>query len=253
MIYSILMAVTNIPNLNTMLIKRVAEARECFLLLMNILFVLTPCVWCGSIMHWIKSVNISIARLGGSRKGRCGSIVLSVFRRVSRQADRRGRSRTVWWSRREMMVFPALARMVEFWWNGNALRTCEPGRRKGLGWRSVGGGIGAVNRDETEWARCSRRKSRSRNGGTEASGAYRPGTTWSGVPTERYRAASLGETVCRAAEHRLSQSRVSARPRRRCRERSGRLFRRGWGERQRTQGEALPLRQVWCGRNGTKA
>lgn len=90
------------------------------------------------------------ARLVGSREGRCGSIVLSVFRRVSRQADRRGRSRTVWWSRREMMVFPALARMVEFWWNGNALRTCEPGRRKGLGRRSGGVGIGAVNGDETE-------------------------------------------------------------------------------------------------------
>lgn len=49
-----------------------------------------------------------------------------------------------------MMVFPALARMVEFWWNGNALRTCEPGRRKGLGRRSGGVGIGAVNGDETE-------------------------------------------------------------------------------------------------------
>lgn len=48
------------------------------------------------------------------------------------------------------MVFPALARMVEFWWNGNALRTCEPGRRKGLGRRSGGVGIGAVNGDETE-------------------------------------------------------------------------------------------------------
>lgn len=48
------------------------------------------------------------------------------------------------------MVFPALARMVEFWWNGNALRTCELGRRKGLGRRSGGVGIGAVNRDETE-------------------------------------------------------------------------------------------------------
>ncbi len=34
------------------------------------------------------------ARLGGSLKVRCVSIVLSVFRRVSRQAERRVRSRT---------------------------------------------------------------------------------------------------------------------------------------------------------------
>lgn len=133
------MAATNISNLNTIRIKRVAEARECFLLLMNIsLYSLLTCdalLLCLSLEREVHPT----AQLVGSREGRCGSIVLSVFRRVSRQADRRGRSRTVWRSRREMMVFPALARMVEFWWNGNALQTCEPARHD---WeRSANGAI----------------------------------------------------------------------------------------------------------------
>ena len=77
-----------------------------------------------------------------------------------------------------------------------------------------------MNGDETEWSRRSRRKFRSRNGGTEAPGASRPGTTESGVTTERFRSASLWLTVWSEAEHRLSQSRVSAHPRRMCPKRS---------------------------------
>ena len=62
----------------------------------------------------------------------------------------------------------------------------------GLERRSVGGGIGAGKDDETGYRyRQTRRKSRSRNGGTEAPGAYRPGKTVSGVTTERFRSASL--------------------------------------------------------------
>lgn len=57
------------------------------------------------------------------------SFRLPESEQASRQARQEPDGTTVG---REMAVFLALAQMVESGWNGNALRTCEPGRRKGL-------------------------------------------------------------------------------------------------------------------------
>ena len=78
-----------------MLIKRVAEAQKCFPLPMNIFLHSLPACDAAPLCTGIGACGYPTARLVGSRKVRCVSIVLSVFRRVSRQADRRGRSRTV--------------------------------------------------------------------------------------------------------------------------------------------------------------
>ena len=78
------------------------------------------------------------ARLSGRQKGRCGSIVLSVFRRVSRQAYRRGRSRTVRRLKREMTVFPALAQTVD-----DEIKAMSFGRVSRAGGRGLSDGVEA--------------------------------------------------------------------------------------------------------------
>ena len=58
------------------------------------------------------------------------SFCLPESEQASRQARQGPDGMT---SRREMNVFPALAMIDESRSDSNALRTCEPGRRKGLG------------------------------------------------------------------------------------------------------------------------